>query len=81
MAQKEPKILYLVQDAKTQKNDRAKVEDKWKLLTKQASLKNPNFKEPGSIILEILLICLVPYVDSHIVGEHNGLNNGNIWIQ
>ena len=22
----------------------------------------------------------VPYVDTHIVGEHNGLNNGNIWL-
>jgi hypothetical protein len=24
---------------------------------------------------------LVPYVDTHIVGEHNGLNNGNVWVQ
>lgn len=42
---------------------------KWKALLKQATIKNPNFKEPP-----------VPYVDTHIVGEHNGLNNGNIAI-
>lgn len=38
--------LYLVQDMKTLKKERQKVEDKWKILTKQAATKNPNFKEP-----------------------------------
>mmetsp|Transcript_2968 Transcript_2968/g.2556 ORF Transcript_2968/g.2556 Transcript_2968/m.2556 type:complete len:207 (+) Transcript_2968:877-1497(+) len=64
---KEAKSLYLVKDPKTLKNDRQKVEDKWKALNKQAAQKNPQFKEPS-----------VPYVDTHIVGEHNGLNNGNV---
>lgn len=59
--------MYLVQDQKTLKKERTKVEDKWKVLSKQALSKNPGFKEP-----------VVPYVDSHIVGQHNGLDNGNI---
>lgn len=59
--------MYLVQDQKTLKKERTKVEDKWKVLAKQALNKNPGFKEP-----------VVPYVDSHIVGQHNGLDNGNI---
>jgi serine/threonine-protein phosphatase 2A regulatory subunit B' len=46
-----------------------KMDEKWKSLTKQALQKNPNFKEPT-----------IPYVDTHIVGEHNGLNNGSITI-
>lgn len=54
-------------DQKQIKKDRQKNEDKWKSLYKQAQSKNPNFKEP-----------VVPYVDSHIVGDHNGLNNGNV---
>ncbi|CAD8146100.1 unnamed protein product [Paramecium pentaurelia] len=66
---KDPKYLYIIQDAKNQKKDRQKIEEKWKNLTKQAIQKNPNFKEP-----------IVPYSDLHIVGEHNGLNNGNITI-
>lgn len=40
------RTLYLVQDPKTLKKERAKVEEKWKMITKQAQLKNPNFKEP-----------------------------------
>jgi len=66
---KDAKSLYLIQDPKTLKKERSKVEDKWKILTKQASLKNPNFKEP-----------VVPYIENHIVGHHNGLNNGNIFL-
>lgn len=42
------------------------MEDKWKALYKSALQKNPNLKEP-----------VVPYIESHIVGEHNGLDNGN----
>lgn len=34
-----------------------------------AQVKNPNLKDP-----------VLPYVDSHIVGEHNGINNGNVNI-
>lgn len=67
LSNKDAKTLYLVQDPKVLKKERAKVDEKWKMLTKQAQLKNPNFKEP-----------IVPYVDTHIVGEHNGLNNGNL---
>mmetsp|Transcript_22377 Transcript_22377/g.25899 ORF Transcript_22377/g.25899 Transcript_22377/m.25899 type:complete len:485 (+) Transcript_22377:37-1491(+) len=66
---KDSKSLYLVQDMKTLKKERQKVEDKWKVLTKKAALKNPNFKEP-----------VVPYIESHIVGQHNGINNGNIYL-
>lgn len=40
--------MYLVQDPKMLKKERSKVEDKWKLLIKQAQTKNPNFKEPIS---------------------------------
>lgn len=40
------RILYLVQDPKKSKSDRNKIEEKWKILTKQATIKNPNFKEP-----------------------------------
>ena len=59
--------MYLVQDQKSLKKERSKVEDKWKTLAKQAQSKNPSFKEP-----------VLPYVDTHIVGQHNGLDNGNI---
>jgi len=69
VANKEAKILYLVQDPKTYKKERARVEDKWKAVTKQAQNKNPTFKEPT-----------IPYNENHIVGEHNGLNNGNVWM-
>jgi serine/threonine-protein phosphatase 2A regulatory subunit B' len=43
-----------VQDPKTIKKERQKVEEKWKLLTKQAALKNANFKEPLGKEKEIL---------------------------
>ncbi len=43
------RTLYLVQDPKTLKKERAKVDEKWKMITKQAQLKNPNFKEPTGI--------------------------------
>jgi len=69
LSNKEAKSLLLIQDAKTQKKERTKVEEKWKSLTKQAAVKNPNFKEP-----------IVPYVESHLVGLHNGLNNGHIYL-
>jgi serine/threonine-protein phosphatase 2A regulatory subunit B' len=59
----------LIPDPKNVKKDRTKIEDKWRALTQQAASKNPSFKEP-----------VLPYIDSHIVGEHNGLNNGNVVI-
>lgn len=43
--------MYLVQDAKTIKKERNKMDEKWKGLLKQAQTKNPQFKDP-----------LVPYV-------------------
>ena len=49
LANKDAKILYLVQDVKALKKERAKVDEKWKMITKQAQLKNPNFKEPTGI--------------------------------
>lgn len=51
LANKDAKILYLVQDVKALKKERAKVDEKWKMITKQAQLKNPNFKEPTGIKL------------------------------
>jgi len=35
-----------VQDVKILKKERSKIDDKWKILTKQAQNKNPSFKEP-----------------------------------
>lgn len=51
------------------KKERQKMDDKWKALLRQAQTKNPNLKEP-----------VVPYNDTHIVGEYNGLDNGNVII-
>ena len=71
------------------KKERSKVDDKWKALARQAATKNPNFKEPTSKISELflknvlnflILIHLVPYVDTHIVGQNNGLFNGHIYF-
>lgn len=59
--------MYLVQEPKTLKKERQKMEDKWKTLLKSAQQKNPHLKEP-----------IIPYSDLHIVGEHNGLDNGNV---
>jgi len=51
------------------KKDRTKLDDKWKSLLKVAQQKNPNLKDP-----------VIPYIDTHIVGEHNGLDNGNVIV-
>ncbi len=45
------------------------MDDKWKNLLKTAQAKNPQIKDIA-----------VPYCESHIVGEHNGLDNGNVII-
>eukprot|EP01017_Pseudomicrothorax_dubius_P006366 TRINITY_DN1179_c0_g1_i3.p1 TRINITY_DN1179_c0_g1~~TRINITY_DN1179_c0_g1_i3.p1 ORF type:complete len:281 (-),score=97.40 TRINITY_DN1179_c0_g1_i3:151-993(-) len=69
LANKDAKSLYLIQDPKNVKRDRTKIEEKWKNLTAQALQRNPNLKEPT-----------IPYVDSHIVGENNGIDNGNVVV-
>ena len=51
------------------KKEKAKLDDKWKTLLRMAQQKNPNLKEP-----------VLPYADTHVVGEHNGINNGNVNI-
>lgn len=55
------RCLYLVQDTKVLKKERGKVEEKWKVLTKQAQTKNPGFKEPtGTITLKLLISDVFP---------------------
>lgn len=66
---KNSSAMYLVQDQKQLKKERSKVDEKWKSLYKLAQQKNPQLKEP-----------VIPYIDQHIVGEHNGLDNGNVII-
>ena len=43
--------MYLVQDQKIFKKERAKIDDKWKALSRQAQNKNPNYREPISKLL------------------------------
>ena len=45
------------------------MEEKWKSLYKMALNKNPQLKEP-----------VLPYSESHVVGDFNGINNGNVNI-
>lgn len=45
------------------------MEAKWKLILKMAQAKYPNLKDVE-----------VPYTDTHIVGDFNGINNGNVNI-
>jgi serine/threonine-protein phosphatase 2A regulatory subunit B' len=61
------KYLYLIRTPKALKEERELVERKWDFLAEKALANNPNFKVPN-----------VPYKDSHIVGKHNGLDNGAI---
>jgi serine/threonine-protein phosphatase 2A regulatory subunit B' len=51
------------------KKEKAKMDEKWKTLLRMAQQKNPNLKEP-----------ILPYADIHVVGEFNGINNGNVNI-
>eukprot|EP01016_Furgasonia_blochmanni_P038951 TRINITY_DN4773_c0_g1_i2.p1 TRINITY_DN4773_c0_g1~~TRINITY_DN4773_c0_g1_i2.p1 ORF type:complete len:554 (-),score=47.26 TRINITY_DN4773_c0_g1_i2:174-1835(-) len=67
---KDLKILSLVQDVKKRKQERAKVDRKWELLTQLAKSKNPQFETP-----------IIPYSENHAVGQFNGLNNGNIFTE
>lgn len=66
---KEAKYLYLVTDHDAQKKKREAVESKWDALLKQAKKANPDMITP-----------VPPYQSAHIVGEHNGLDNGNAVI-
>lgn len=61
------KYLYLIKTPKELKQERDLVERKWDFLAEKALANNPNFKVPT-----------VPYKDSHIVGKHNGLDNGAV---
>jgi serine/threonine-protein phosphatase 2A regulatory subunit B' len=63
------KIYMSLQDPKLIKKERAKMDDKWKTLLRMAQQKNPNLKEP-----------VLPYADTHVVGDFNGINNGNVNI-
>ena len=63
------KIYLSLQDPKSVKKDKSKMEEKWKLFFRQAQQKNPNLREP-----------VLPYAETHVVGEYNGINNGNVNI-
>ena len=70
LANKDNKMLMLVnQDQKEYKKERQKQEQKWDSLLKIAMQKNPNLKDIN-----------IPYNENHIVGEHNGIFNGNVNI-
>ena len=45
------------------------MDEKWKNLLQMAQKKNPTLKDP-----------VLPYSDSHVVGDYNGIFNGNVNI-
>ena len=45
------------------------MDEKWKNLLQMAQKKNPNLKDP-----------VLPYSDAHVVGDFNGIFNGNVNI-
>ena len=45
------------------------MDEKWKNLLQMAQKKNPNLKDP-----------VLPYSDTHVVGDFNGIFNGNVNI-
>jgi len=59
--------MYLVADVNQMKKERAIVESKWDKLLAEAKKLKPGFVEP-----------VIPYKDDHLVGKHNGLDNGNV---
>ena len=59
--------LYLVKDPDALKEERTAAEERWEILSLKARQQNPKFQQP-----------IIPYIDRHIVGEHNGLNNGGV---
>jgi serine/threonine-protein phosphatase 2A regulatory subunit B' len=62
-------LLYLVQTPEEIQNKRKTSENKWKELEQAAASKNKNMVRPE-----------IPYSQNHIVGEHNGLFNGNVLV-
>lgn len=70
MEKKDQNKLYIaLQDPKQIKKEKQKNEEKWKNLLRMAQQKNPNLKEP-----------ILPYADNHVVGDFNGISNGNVNI-
>lgn len=63
------KFYLSLQDPKTVKKEKAKLDEKWKTLLRMAQQKNANLKDP-----------VLPYADTHVVGDFNGINNGNVNI-
>lgn len=63
------KFFQSLQDPKLIRKEKVKMDEKWKTLLRMAQQKNPNLKEP-----------VLPYADTHVVGEFNGINNGNVNI-
>jgi len=61
------KYIYLVQTPEEIQKGRQGTEIKWRELESIAASKNKNFQRPE-----------IPYSEEHIVGEHNGLQNGNV---
>lgn len=59
----------MIQDPKQQRAARNKYEDRWSELLQQAKKVNPDFRAPD-----------IPYHESHVVGQFNGLDNGNCVI-
>lgn len=66
-ADKNSPFLYLIKTPQRLAEDRVEAEHKWKLIEEHAKQKFKDFKVP-----------VLPYKDDHIVGEHNGVNNGTI---
>jgi serine/threonine-protein phosphatase 2A regulatory subunit B' len=62
-------LLYLVQTPEEIQNKRKTSENKWRELEQAAASKNKNMVRPE-----------IPYSQNHIVGEHNGLFNGNVLV-
>jgi serine/threonine-protein phosphatase 2A regulatory subunit B' len=59
--------LYLVKDPNTKAEERAIVEKQWQAISQKALENKPDFTMP-----------VVPYIDTHIVGQHNGVFNGSV---
>lgn len=62
---KDNNYMYLVKTPDELSKDREKPDEKWNQLEKKAKSFFPN------------LTLVIPYSASHIVGENNGLDNGN----
>lgn len=70
LEQRDHNKTYLsLKDPKTVNKEKTTTEDKWKIFLKMAQQKNSNLKAP-----------VLPYADTHVVGEYNGINNGKVNI-